>query len=100
MDATLEANEREVSVREAMSAISGLAVLCVLVAVLAASTFVASSEGTGAPGGSKSPPHDFRGSEAIPSTTVYLLDSEAGLEDSRELVELAADQVGQIPLQT
>jgi hypothetical protein len=100
VDATLEANERQGSVREAMSAFSGLAVLCVLVAVLAASTFIASSEGAGTPGGSKSLPHDFGGSEAIPSMTFYLFDSEARLEEIREMVELAADQVGQIPLQT
>jgi hypothetical protein len=100
MDATLEANEREVSVREAMSAFSGLAVLSILVAVLAASTFIASSEGAGTRGGSMFPPHDFGGTEALPSTTFYLFDSEAQLEERREMVELAAEQVGQIPLQT
>jgi hypothetical protein len=100
MDATLEANERNVSVREAMSVLSGLAVLSVLVAVLAASTFITSSEGAGTPSASKSPPHDSGGSEAIPSTTFYLFDSEARLEEIRGLVELAEDQVGQIPLQT
>jgi hypothetical protein len=100
MDATLKANEREVSAREAMSAFSGLAVLCVLVAVLAASTFIASGEGAGSPGGSESLPSHFGSSEAVPSMTFYLFDSEARLDEIRELVELAADQVGQIPLQT
>jgi hypothetical protein len=100
MDATLDVNEREVSVREAMSAFSGLAVLCVLVAVLAASTFIASGEGAGSQGGLKSPPNHFGGSDPIPSTTFYLFESEAQVEEVRSVLELAADQVGRIPLQT
>jgi hypothetical protein len=101
MDTTLEASERKVSAREAMSAFSGLALLCVLVAALAASTFIASGEGAATPDVSKYPPQPVPGDHApVPSITFYLFDSEARLEESRELVELAEDQVGQIPLQT
>jgi hypothetical protein len=99
MDTTLEASEGEVSVRGAMSAFSGLALLCVLVAALAASTFIASGEGAGTPDVSASPSRDFGGNEAIPSISFYLLETEAQFEGTTEIVELAATQVGATPLQ-
>jgi hypothetical protein len=98
MDATLEVNERQVSERALLSAFSGLAALCVLVAVLAASTFIASGEGAGTPNVSASPSRDFGGTEAIPSTTFYLLESDAQFEEIREIVELAAARHAETPL--
>jgi hypothetical protein len=97
----LEADTRERSTREMLSAFSGLAVLCILVAVLFAATFIGSCEGA-----QTAPLYDpalstSRGNAAaVSSVTFYLLDSEARFEETREFIDLAADQVGQIPLQT
>ena len=81
MDATLEVNDRQVSERALLSAFSGLAVLCVLVAVLAASTFITSGDSAATLDVSASPSHDFGGTGAIPSTTFYLLEIEAQFEE-------------------
>jgi hypothetical protein len=95
----LEAGERDRPAGETLSAFSGLALLCVLVAALAASTFIGSGEGAGTPDVSNWSPRAFGGNEApIPSTTFYLLESDARFEEIREIVELAAAQHAEIPL--
>jgi hypothetical protein len=95
----VEIDERPFAARETLSAFSGLAVLGILVAVLAASTFIASSEGARTRDLPDSPPRAFQGLPAlVPNTTFYLLDSDAQVEELREVLELAANQVTHTPL--
>jgi hypothetical protein len=94
-----EIDENGLTERQTLSAFSGLAVLGILVAVLAASTLIASSEGAATQDFANSPPRTFRGDPAlVPNTTFYLLDSDAQVEQIRERLELAADQVTHTPL--
>jgi hypothetical protein len=96
----LEADTRERSTREMLSALSGLAVLCILVAVLFAATFIGSCEGAQtAPLYDPAPSTSERGAAPVPSITFYLLDSDAKAEEIREIVEFAAAQHSAIPLQ-
>jgi hypothetical protein len=100
MDTTLAVNKRQVSERAPLSTFAGLAVLCILVAGLIASTYIQAGEGAQAPSLQNTPPGAFQ-SDSAPavSVTFYLFDSEAQLEEMRDWVELGADLVGQIPLQ-
>jgi hypothetical protein len=94
-----EIDENGLSGRQTLSAFSGLAVLGILVALLAASTLIASSEGARTQDLHDSPSRAFQGSSArVPNTTFYLLDSDAQVEELREVLELAADQVTHTPL--
>jgi hypothetical protein len=94
-----EIDENGLSGRQTLSAFSGLAMLGILVAVLAASTLIASSEGAATQDFANSAPRTFRTNPAlVPNTTFYLLHSDARVEELREVLELAADQVAHAPL--
>jgi hypothetical protein len=96
-----KADEREPSESGTLSAFSGLAVLCILAAVVFASTFIVSGESAQTQPPFSPPPRAFQGHQAqVPGITFYLLDSEAQLDEIKEIVELAAKEVGQGPLQT
>jgi hypothetical protein len=94
-----EIDENGLSQRQTLSAFSGLAVLCTLLAILFASTCTASGEGAQSPDGFAAESRSLLSRPAAaPSVTFYLLYSEAQVEEIRELVELAGDHIHQIPL--
>jgi hypothetical protein len=96
---TLDSSEANTSARATLSVLSGLAVLCILAALLFGSTFIAAGEGGQTSRLNNTPPPAFQRDPApVPSLTFYLFDSEAQVEEKRKLLELAADQVAHTPL--
>jgi hypothetical protein len=94
-----QVDDKGLSERKTLSAFSGLVVLGILLAMLAASTLIASGEGAATHDAPTFPPRTFRGDQALgPSTTFYLLNSDAQAEELREVLELAADQGAHTPL--
>jgi hypothetical protein len=98
LNQTLEAGDTDLPARQMLSAFSGLALLCVLLVVVFASTFIAS--GGGAQATPNSAPRVLQGdSSPVESVKFYLLDSEAQLEEIKQLVELGADHLSEMHMQ-
>jgi hypothetical protein len=95
----IEADQTDRRARGTLSALSGLAVLCILAAVLFASTFIGSGKPGETPHLDSYPPGAFHGNpEPDRGIILYLLDSDAQREEIRHGVVPAAAEVAQIPL--
>jgi hypothetical protein len=94
----LEADEKHGG-RGTLSAFSGLAMLCILVAALFGLTFIGSGEGALTPQLYNTAGTSQGGAAPVPSITFYLFDSDAQAEEIREIVEFGAAQHSPIPLQ-
>jgi nucleotide-binding universal stress UspA family protein len=82
-----------------LSAFSGLAVLCVLVAVLFALTLIGSGESAHTRQLYHTAGTSKNSAAPVPSITFYLFDSDAQAEEIREIVEFAAAQLADVALQ-
>jgi hypothetical protein len=94
-----EVDAKRPSAGETLSAFSGLAILCILAAVLSALTLIGSGEGAQTPQLYNTAGASQSGAAPVPSIKFYLFDSDVQAEEVREIVEFAAAQHSAIPLQ-
>jgi hypothetical protein len=98
VDQLLEIDTSEVLPRRMLSAFSGLAVLCVLTAVLIGSTFIASGEGAQTRQDYGSLPDTFQGDPAPAESMAFcLVDSESNIEQIRQSAGFVAAEAAQTP---
>jgi hypothetical protein len=101
MNQALGAGEADRPAREGLSAFSGLAVLCILVVIMATTTFISSGGSAQTLHQYASPAPTFRPDiPRVETFTFYLVESEAPPDETRELVEFAAAQEQATQLQS